>query len=697
MTASRMFDAFRRLSIAVAIAALAAACGGGGGGDGGSAPPPPPNPSTDPLQALLTGPGDPQNYVPIGGFDSWSYNSATSVMGTTQYELASVSIAGNKTVLGVSTTVFAERLFGDSPGAPAYEMYYRKLPGGVGAYGNNDATDTLTAGVIPYVELLFPVTAGPVSSLTRTGLDFGMDLDGDGKNETVDATQTISITGFESITVPAGTFAAAAKRLATITANAKLTSNGQIVPVTTTETTWIAPGAGIVRRHTVGSSLGSTILTSTIEARGFNVGGVRKGLSNPEEVMGPSLGVLTQTNVGDPPDPVDTPAAASSGTNFLVLGKAYTLDPLTNKWLLRRMGFLRLPDGPNATLPTLIDIGQPVLSNDTRETQSIAFGAGTYLAVFEQRNPIAPNITGPTEPSIVAHRISATGVLTDAIPLVLLPQGIAPMAPGVTSRHPAVAFGGGTFLVIYYGGPATSSSTYIEGRFVAPDGTLGAPFRISPDFSYSAISPNVVFDGANFIVAYGDATGWKLARVTPVGAVVDATGVAVQVPAGRIHMAASGSGVLLAWITSDGFVYARRFAPDLTALDGGPINVAGTAGSRSAVTTAFLGGEYVVAWSQPLGPMNSRQWVIYLQRVGTDGSVRGLTPPPNAMTGVYSSLASSIPPLPASVYIGGYALPALGVGSSAGLLVYVSGTSNGMSVSERAAGIQGVWVHPFAR
>ncbi|MGE5713268.1 MAG: hypothetical protein ACM32F_05285, partial [Betaproteobacteria bacterium] len=119
MTASRMFDAFRRLSIAVAIAALAAACGGGGG-DGGSAPPPPPNPSADPLQALLTGPGDPQNYVPIGGFDSWSYNSATSVMGTTQYELASVSIAGNKTVLGVSTTVFAERLFGDSPGAPAY-------------------------------------------------------------------------------------------------------------------------------------------------------------------------------------------------------------------------------------------------------------------------------------------------------------------------------------------------------------------------------------------------------------------------------------------------------------------------------------------------------------------------------------------------------------------------------------------------
>ena len=102
MTASCTFSSFRRLSMAVTIAALAAACGGGGG-DGGSAPAPAPIPITDPLQPLLTGPGDPQNYVPTGGFDSWTYNSATSAMGTTQYELASVSIAGNKTVLGVST------------------------------------------------------------------------------------------------------------------------------------------------------------------------------------------------------------------------------------------------------------------------------------------------------------------------------------------------------------------------------------------------------------------------------------------------------------------------------------------------------------------------------------------------------------------------------------------------------------------
>ncbi len=122
MTTPRTFgSSLLRLALTVAIAALAVACGG----DSGRTPAPDPNPipGTKSLQQLLTGPGDPQNCVPVGGFDSWTYNSATSGTGTTQYDLASVWIAGNKTVLGVATTVFAERLIGDSSTAPAYGMY----------------------------------------------------------------------------------------------------------------------------------------------------------------------------------------------------------------------------------------------------------------------------------------------------------------------------------------------------------------------------------------------------------------------------------------------------------------------------------------------------------------------------------------------------------------------------------------------
>jgi len=71
----------------------------------------------------------------------------------------------------------------------------------------------------------------------------------------------------------------------------------------------------------------------------------------------------------------------------------------------------------------------------------------------------------------------------------------------VTSRHPSVAYGGGAFLVIYYGDRRRSSSTYIEGRFVAPTQRWARRSRISPDFSYSAITPRVVSDGTNFVVA----------------------------------------------------------------------------------------------------------------------------------------------------------------------------------------------------
>jgi len=686
---------------ALALAALMVACGGGGGG-GDSTPvnPVPPPPSS--LLPPATGPGDALNYAPNGATDAWTYNAAATDGPVVEplRDLSTVWVNGTASVLGQPVTVYSERLFSDPVTAPTYDLYYQKGPGGVAFYGSNDATDTLTASVVPYAELLFPVATGPIISFSKTGLNLGADLDGDGRNETVDATQSISITGFESVTVPAGTFPAAARRLNTIAATARLSSNGMAVTVNTAENTWLAPGAGIVKREIVTTAVGTTLrMTASLEARGYTVSGVRRGMGNPEVVMPSSQGVLTQTSFGEPPDPVDTPAVASSGTNFLVVTKAFTFDSLTSKWLLRRMGYLRSPDGPNATLPTIIDIGQPVLSNDTREIQSLAYGGGTYLAVFEQRNPVAPNVFGPTEPSIVAQRISPAGVVIDPVPIVLVPQGIAPAMPGTTSRLPQVAYGGGNFRVVYCGGSAITSSTYIEGQLRAPDGTGGPPFRISPDFTFNGISPRVVFDGSNFIVATGDATGWRLTRVTPSGTVLDPAGIAVPVPTGRIQMTTSGAGgALVTWLAGD-VPYARRFAADLTALDAAPIQVAMGAPGGSAINAGFIGGEYVVTWTQRQGPMTYLQLVLYMNRIALDGTVQGQSPPLGGLPSVlpYAALVSPTPPLPPSGYTGGYALPVLGTGTNAAMLAYVGGTANGMTVADRAMGVHGIWVHPFAR
>lgn len=685
---------FPQFVLAAVVAAVVAACGGG---DGGSVPVPvpPPPPSTLPP---ATGPGDPLNYAPNAAGDAWTYNGLASdgTGPTPMRDLSTVWVNGTASVSGQLVTVYSERAFSDLSGGPTYDNYYQKGPGGVAFYGNNDPTDTLTAGIVPYAELLFPVAVGPIVSFTKTGVDFGADLDGDGRKETVDITATSSIAGFESVTVPAGTFPAAAKRVNAVVANTKLTSTGQAITVNVNQTTWIAPGAGIVRDDSVTTAAGTTIrLTSSVEARGYTVSGVRRGMGNPQDIAPATLGPLTQTNVGELPSPVDTPAVASSGASFLVIAKSFVPDP-SGKLLLTRKGFLRSPDGAVAAT---FDIGPPVLSNDTREIQALAYGGGTYLAVFEQRNPVAPNITGTTEPSIVAQRIAPSGALTDAVPFVLLPQGIAPAMPGMTARLPQVAFGGDRFLVVYCGGDGVTSQTYTEGRLVAPDGTASAPFRISPTYTFYGLSPRVVFDGSNFIVATGDATGWRLARVTPAGTVLDAAGVSAPLPAVPIQMTTAGAGgALVAWFDS-GLPAARRFGPDLAALDSGPIAVAMSSSTDSGINAGFIGGEYVVTWTQRAGPMTYTSLVLHMNRISLDGKVQAQSTPIGGLPSVtpYSALVTPIPPMPSSGYTGGYALPVLGTGSNAALLAYVSGTSNAFTFAERAMGLHGIWVHPFAR
>lgn len=685
---------FKQFVLAGCMAALLAACGGGGG-DGGGTVPPPISPNLPPA----TGPGDPMNYVPVAAGDTWTYNAAVSddPLSTPERDLSTVWVNGSATVKGQVVTVFSQRLFSD-PLAPIVDRYYQKGPGGVAFYGTSDRDDALTNGVVPYAELLFPVAVGPIVSFTKTGLDLGEDLDGDGRNETVDATSSIRIDAFEPVTVPAGTFPNAAKRVNAIAATARLTATGQTVTVNVTETTWLAPGAGMVRSDTLTTAAGTPIqLTASLEARGYTVNGVRRGLGNPAQ-LGADLGPMTQLNFGEPPALVDRPAAASSGTSFLVLSKRYTPDTTSNKWLLVRKGFLRSPDGAVATA---FDVGPSVLSNDTREIQSLAYGGGTYLAVFEQRNAPAPDVIGTTEPSIVVQRIAPNGTLTDAVPHVLVPQGTAPMMPGLVSRLPTLAFGGGQFLVVYCAGSGVTSQTWIEGRFVAPDGSTGVPFRISPDYAFNGKAPRVVFDGTNFVVATPDNAGWRLARVTPAGTVLDTAGVGIAVSAPRIRLATSGTGgVLVAWIENDATPYARRYGADLAALDGPPIMLAGGATPRHALDVAFLGGEYVALWTERYPyDFSGPQLVVAMNRLGTDGVVRGQSTPAVAppATGPYTALVTPVPPMPPSGYTGGYALPALAVGADAALLAYVDGTSNGFTPAERAMALHGIWVHPFAK
>jgi hypothetical protein len=136
----------------------------------------------------------------------------------------------------------------------AEEEYRFKSTAGVAYYGNSDASDTLTRQLVPYDEGRFPVKIGSsFVQINRTGLDYGEDLDGDGVNERVDVYSQVTVVGFESVTVDAGTFHNCVKLQTTLYATVSLSGYPIQVTVTNTLTEWYAPDVGPVKDHSVTS------------------------------------------------------------------------------------------------------------------------------------------------------------------------------------------------------------------------------------------------------------------------------------------------------------------------------------------------------------------------------------------------------------------------------------------------------------
>jgi len=145
--------------VAALLLALLAACGGGGGGGGQPTPAPPPTSSiTGSEFAPTSGPGDTQSYFPIGAGDQWFYDAMTDdPQASVSTGFSVVSINGSHTVKNVSATVVTTASpIGTSTGT--LDNYYYASAGGITYLGNNDATDGVTPAIIPYPQLLFPVT-----------------------------------------------------------------------------------------------------------------------------------------------------------------------------------------------------------------------------------------------------------------------------------------------------------------------------------------------------------------------------------------------------------------------------------------------------------------------------------------------------------------------------------------------------------
>jgi hypothetical protein len=193
------------------------------------------------------GTGDVGNFYPFEQGNIWRYAGTTAISGPTiAYEnTVIVSGQGPAPGYGVTSTIFSET---NAEGENRAEKTYGvKGPSGITAYGNDDPEDNITRQLIPYQAVHFPLSLGVTTVLTdRSGLDWGEDVDGDGRNESVSVVLSQTAVGMEQLTVSAGTFSNALRVEQKAVFVVTFTTGGS-ARLIQTDTDWLVPNVGRVK------------------------------------------------------------------------------------------------------------------------------------------------------------------------------------------------------------------------------------------------------------------------------------------------------------------------------------------------------------------------------------------------------------------------------------------------------------------
>jgi hypothetical protein len=587
-----------------------------------------------------SGPGDLESFFPNAPGDSWNYfaTSTNPSSGGPGSFMDSVKVTGTKTVDGVSASVFLEsNPFG---GAAPLEGYYFKNAGGVAFMGTNDATDKLTPALVPYLVGLFPLTPGPVAQYTKSGIDFGSDLDGDGINETVTVSVENSVVDFEALTIGIGSFPRTVKTTQSVTGAVVLSRNKASLPFSSATTRWLAPGVGILKSEQVATNQPNT--GGTLVARGYTVNGAAHGFGPPSVVaMNLASG---DSNLGNP----GPPALATDGSHFLVVSESQ-----------------------GGLIANLLDANLVALNAQSLASASVpraAFDGTNYWVVYQEGN------------SSLARRMSAAGNWVDTTDLTL----VTPSDPTSTITSTAFAFGSSTGLLAYSQFDSSINQHLLFGVIAHPDGTASAPFPIAVDTS-THLNPSIAFDGTNFFVVWmqlvnaiardGDLYG---VRISSSGSVIDSAPIAISTAANiqtDPNVIFDGSRYLVVWGDTRNYtpiagtisaadVYAARVSRGGLLIDGPPATggfpvASGGTLIRFSPHVALLGAEYLVAWGC-LGYANTGSQGIQAARLTTSATLPSGANMPIAVSGPPSASTGSE-----------LAYPTLAVGSQQGVIVWL--------------------------
>ena len=231
------------------------------------------------------GTGDVGNFYPFDQGSLWRYNGTTGgSLGFRGYDTTvQVSGQGPAPTHGVISTIFSETTpQGENRPKKGYGI---KTSSGITWYGNDDPDDNLTNQLTPYLAIHFPLTIGNTIVLAeRTGLNWGNDEDGDGRNESVDMVLHQTAQQIESLTIPGGSISTPISFPLTVRVETKATflvrfTKGGSATVIQRNTSWQAPGIGKVKEVIeAGFEDDPLIATLTEEIVGYVVNGQGSGL-----------------------------------------------------------------------------------------------------------------------------------------------------------------------------------------------------------------------------------------------------------------------------------------------------------------------------------------------------------------------------------------------------------------------------------
>ncbi|MGC4119156.1 MAG: hypothetical protein QM765_32235 [Myxococcales bacterium] len=313
---------------------------------------------------------------------------------------------------------------------------------------------------------------------------------------------------------------------------------------------------------------------------------------------------LTVASSASSAKPVARPSVASDGSNFLVVWQDFRSGFYFDIYASRVSGAGTVLDASGIAVSTA--------ANDQKEP-SVDFDGVNYLVVWSDGKWGNSDIFGT--------RVSPAGAVLD-------PSGISICQTPVAQTTPAVAFDGTNHVVAWTDARNGGADLYAARVDRAATVLDSGGFSVSRGTAAEQ-APTVSCAGATCLAIWQDqraGTTWDVygARLGA-GAVLDAAGVLVSSAANdelAPAVAFDGTNYLVVWqdrrTFSDWNVYGARVTPSGAVLDPSGIAISTAADDQTAPRVSWTPPNYLVVWADKRGAANTD---IYGARVSAEGAV----------------------------------------------------------------------------